>query len=59
MYWREFLRAFQKSTTDAEARLALERLRQKIQQVTNTLSPKAQSALAIIAELERLLDFAE
>lgn len=56
IYWRQFLRAFQESTTDAEARLALERLRQRVQQATDIPSPKAQSALAIIAELERLLD---
>lgn len=55
-YWRQFLKAFQESTTDAEARLALERVRQRIQQATDIPSPKAQAALAIIAELERLLD---
>jgi len=59
MYWREFLKAFQESTTDAEARLALERLRQKVQQATDIPSPKARSALAIIAELEYLLDMTE
>lgn len=59
IYWRQFLKAFQESTTDAEARLALERLRQRIQQATDIPSPKAQSALAIIAELERLLDIEE
>lgn len=56
VYWRQFLKAFQESTTDAEARTALERLKQRVQQATNIPSPKAQSALAIIAELERLLD---
>ena len=59
IYWRQFLKAFQESTTDAEARLALERLRQRIQQTADIPSPKAQSALAIIAELERLLDIGE
>jgi len=59
IYWRQFLKAFQESTTDAEARLALERLRQRVQQATNIPSAKAQSALAIIAELERLLDMGE
>jgi hypothetical protein len=59
IYWRQFLKAFQESTTDAEARLALERLRQRVQQATDIPSPKAQSALAIIAELERLLDIEE
>jgi hypothetical protein len=59
IYWRQFLKAFQESTTDSEARLALERLRQRIQKATDIPSPKAQSALAIIAELERLLDIEE
>lgn len=59
IYWRQFLKAFQESTTDAEARLALERLRQRVRQATDIPSPKAQSALAIIAELERLLDIEE
>ena len=56
VYWRQFLKAFQESTTDAQARLALERLRERVRQATDIPSPKAQSALAIIAELERLLD---
>jgi hypothetical protein len=59
IYWRQFLRAFQESTTDAEARSALERLRQRVQQAADIPSPKAQSALAIIAELERLLEIGE
>jgi hypothetical protein len=58
-YWRQFLKAFQESTTDAEARLALERLRQRIQQATDIPAPKAQAALAIISELERLLGMGE
>ncbi len=56
VYWRQFLKAFQESSTDAEARAALERLKQRVQKATNIPSPKAQSALAIVAELERLLD---
>ena len=56
IYWRQFLKAFQESTSDAEARLALERLRQRVQQGTDIPSPRAQSALTIIAELENLLD---
>jgi hypothetical protein len=59
VYWREFLKAFQESTTDVEARAAVERLRQRVQQATDIPSPKAQSALVIIAELERLLDMPE
>ncbi|MDI9570142.1 MAG: hypothetical protein QM278_05320 [Pseudomonadota bacterium] len=59
IYWRQFLKAFQESTTDVEARLALERLRHRVQQATDIPSPKAQATLAIIAELERLLDLGE
>lgn len=59
VYWRQFLKAFQESSTDAEAHAALERLKQRVQQATDIPSPKAQSALAIVAELERLLDMTE
>ena len=59
VYWRQFLKAFQESTTDAQARIALARLKQRVQQGTEISSPKAESALTIIAELERLLDIAE
>lgn len=58
-YWRQFLKTFQESTTDAEAHAALERLRQRIQVASDIPTLKAQSALAIVAELERLLDIAE
>ncbi|MFH1922587.1 MAG: hypothetical protein ABIP48_22215 [Planctomycetota bacterium] len=59
VYWRQFLKAFQESTSDAAARAALERLRERVRQATEIPSPKAQSALAIILELERLLDLGE
>jgi hypothetical protein len=59
VFWRQFLKAFQESTTDAEARAALERLKQRVQHATRVPSAKAQSALVIIAELERLLDMSE
>jgi hypothetical protein len=55
-YWRDFLKAFQESTTETQARAALERLRQRIQQAVKLPSPKAEAALAIMIELERLLD---
>ena len=58
-YWRQFLKAFQESTTDAEAHAALGRLNQRVRQTTDIASPKAQSALVIMAELERLLDMPE
>jgi hypothetical protein len=56
VFWREFLKAFQESTTDAQARTALERLRRRIAETTDLPAPKAQATLAIIVELERLLD---
>lgn len=59
IYWRQFFKAFQESSTDAEAYAALERLKQRVRQAANLPSAKAQSTLAIIAELERLLDLAE
>jgi len=59
IYWREFLRAFQESTTDDEARRALERLKGRVRKATDIPSPKAQSALAILVELERLLGLAK
>jgi hypothetical protein len=55
-FWREFLKAFQESTTDSQARAALDRLRLRVQQATDLPSPKAQAASTIIAELEKLLD---
>jgi hypothetical protein len=46
--------AFQESTTEADARRALERLRQRVQQSGDlSASPKGQAALAIIAEVEK------
>jgi hypothetical protein len=54
-FWRQFLGAFQESTTDEHARMAIERLRQRIQENLDLPSSKAQAALAIIAELENLL----
>ncbi len=55
-FWREFLKAFQESTTDAQARSALDRLRQRVQRAAELPAPRAQAALTIIAEVERLLD---
>lgn len=57
VFWREFLKAFQESTTDDDARAALERLRRRIAETTDMPAPRSQAALAIVAELERLLDF--
>jgi len=55
-FWREFLKAFQESTTDEQARHALERLRQRVHESRDLPAPKAQAAMAILLELERLLD---
>ena len=56
VYWREFLKTFQESTADVAARSALERLRQRVQKAVDTPSERAQAALIIVRELERLLD---
>lgn len=56
-YWRQFLKAFQESTTDAAARNALEKLKLRVQ-VPNEPSAKAKSALTILDELEKILDLA-
>lgn len=56
-YWRQFLKAFQESTTDEQARAALQRLRERVHAEMDIASPRAQAALTIIAELEQLLDF--
>jgi len=56
VFWRDFLKAFQESTSDAQARAALDRLRQRVLQLATVPSPKAQAAFTIISELEKLLD---
>lgn len=55
-YWRQFLKTFQESTTDEQARRALDRLRQRIHIEMSMDSPKAQAALAILAQVEQLLE---
>ncbi len=55
-FWRDFLKAFQESTTERQARDAIERLRKRIQQAALHPSPKADAANAIMIQLERLLD---
>ena len=56
MFWRHFLKAFQESTTDAQARAALDRLRERIRKTTDLPAPKAEAALAIVTQIEQLLD---
>lgn len=56
VFWRDFLKAFQESTTDAQARAVLNRLRQRIQLAGELSASRAQAALTILAELEKLLD---
>lgn len=55
-YWRQFLKAFQESTTDEQARLALAQLKTRIHQAADIPAPKAQAALAIVAQVEALLE---
>ena len=55
VYWREFLKTFQESTTDIQAHSALARLKKRIQRATDIPSAKAQSALIILNELEQML----
>ncbi|MYD26623.1 MAG: hypothetical protein F4X08_12505 [Gemmatimonadetes bacterium] len=56
VFWREFLKTFQEGTNDEEARTAIYRLKQKVQQTSDELSPTVSSTLGIVAELDRLLD---
>lgn len=56
IYWRQFLKAIQESTTDEQARIALARLKQRIQAGGTVPSEVAQAALSIVTELEQLLD---
>ena len=56
-YWRDFLKIFGENTTDEQARKALGGLRRKIERSVDDLAAsRAQSALAIVRELEGLLD---
>jgi hypothetical protein len=55
VFWREFFRAFRESGAVEQVQTALERLRQRVQQATLP-STKVQAVLAIVAELEKLLD---
>lgn len=59
VFWREFLKTFRESTTDTQARTALERLKKRVQRASDLPSPKAQSTLAIVDELERLLNLTD
>lgn len=54
-FWRQFLKSFQESTTEDEARAALERLRKRVL-VSSPASPRGESALRILIELENLLN---
>jgi hypothetical protein len=56
VYWRDFLKAFQESSSDAQARAAIERLRIRIQSASAPPSLKSAAALQIALELERMLD---
>ncbi len=56
VYWREFLKTFQESTTDSQISVALKRLKQRILRATDIPSQRARSTLTIIKELECLLN---
>ncbi len=56
VYWRDFLKAFQESSTDVQARTAIQRLKVRIQSANTMTSPKAAAALQIVLEVERMLD---
>ena len=56
VHWRDFLKTFQESTTDDEARAAIERLRRRVNKDADQLSAAARAALVVVAELEWLLD---
>lgn len=58
-YWRQFLKAFQESNSDAQARAALDRLKKRVLEAADMPSPKAQAALVIVGELERLLELTD
>lgn len=57
-YWRDFLKTFQEGTRDAAARDALARLRRKVERDMDAAAarPVAEAALAIVGELELILD---
>lgn len=54
-HWQDFLRAFQEGTDDAQAKAALQRLADRTR-VDGRADERAMVALAIVMELERLLD---
>lgn len=56
-YWRQFLKIFQENTSESEVRMALIRLRARVDKDSQATNTRAESALAILTELERLLDF--
>ena len=57
IYWQDFLRAFQEGTTDADARSALQRLRERVEtSPRGVTSTKVDATVAIVGQLERLLD---
>lgn len=59
VFWRDFLRTFQQSSTDDQVRTALERLRRRIKSAEEAPSKKTQAALTILGEVERLLEMVE
>ena len=57
IYWQDFLRAFQEGTADADARTALQRLRERVEkEPRGDASARVEATVAIVGQLERLLD---
>lgn len=59
VFWRDFLRTFQQSSTDDQVRAALERLRRRIEGAGEASTSRLQAALTIIDAVEQLLEIAE
>ena len=56
-YWQDFLRTFQEGNTDADARAALRRLRERVGALPrDAASPQVEAIATIVRQLERLLN---
>jgi hypothetical protein len=58
-HWRQFLKAFQESSSDEQVADAHAQLRRRVQAELPASSPKAEAVLRILADLERLIGPAE
>jgi len=55
-YWRQFIKVFQESKSDKEAREELSKFRSKTQEFFNLPAPKAEAILRILNDLELILE---